>query len=116
MINLVSLDTSDYLKLIQPSNKKGLTIVQEACQMLDIRCIFNNKTFVDKKSYLDSNKIEGLRKTLERSFGDENYTIFYHELNRNHPRYDYYNIIGFLSLKEDDIKKILKVHKLKAFL
>jgi len=116
VITLVSLDTSDYLKLMQKSEKKGLSIIQEACQILNITCMVNNKCFVDKKSYIDSDKMEELRKVVERSFGDQNYTFFYNDLNRNHPRYDYYGIVGFYSLKEDDMKKILKIHKLKAFL
>lgn len=114
MITLISLGESDH-KILTSKSKDNITIIQEACKILDINCICSNKIFVDKTSYIDSSPIDELKKNIEKNFSS-NYTFFYINLNRNHPRYDYYSIFGFSSIKEDDMKKILKIHKLKAFL
>jgi hypothetical protein len=42
--------------------------------------------------------------------------VVYYKLDRNHPRYSYYQAIAIRSEDLLDLKKAMKIHKLKAFL
>jgi hypothetical protein len=113
MINLVLIDSEISKQLLELAHA-DIGMIKEACKILGIKSIQNSKIFVKRANY--SSVEEGLKDTLLRSFSITSYTIFYQDLNRNHPNYDYYSIVGFASNDLVDIKKIMKIHKLKAFI
>lgn len=65
-------------------------------------------TFVPK-----SNLIEELS-LLKKQIGYQ--TIIYCNLNKNHPKYSYYYVLGFTSDDPKEIEKLIRTSKLKAFL
>ena len=116
MITLVSIESEDAQKLLEKKDRISLPLIEEACKILEIKYISVGNVFIDKK---ETDQTTALKNEIDKSLSDKiniNYTIFYCNLNRNHPRYEYYNLIGVSSNQVVDIKKIMKIHKLKAFL
>lgn len=115
MICLVNIDSEIAVQLLE-LEKANLGLIEEACKILNIKLITKGSNmFVSKLLY--DNKEDGLKDILQKSIlGLNSCTFFYKELDRNHHIYYYYNVIGFVSDQLVDIKKILKIQKLKAFL
>ena len=56
------------------------------------------------------------KEVLRSTYITENCTIVYSNLNRRHPKYEYYSVIVIMTNNVTELKKICKAYKLKAFL
>jgi hypothetical protein len=94
--------------------KVEINLIKEGCDMINIWCSKPYIHFVKKTSSQEEDEL-AIREILARQGEGPNIVVF-SDLDKNHPRFSYYRTITIHSSDLLDLKKALKVHKLKAFL
>lgn len=94
------------------SEEINLSLIKEGCRVCNIPYIGGGTIFVNK----NNNELDQLKIYIEKQLHSNNYVIMYSKLIKYHPQYSYYNIIAIRSSNINDLKKVIKIQKMKAFL
>lgn len=98
----------DFKNLDVPLIKKGCEIIKAP--------YIGGGTFWVKRTD-DAQEEAALKAAISKEIWNNTAAIVvYFKLDRNHPRYSYYQAIAIRSADLLDLKKAMKIHKLKAFL
>lgn len=104
----INVKKTDFI--VDTDLKINMSSMEAGCNALGIS--FNgskgNVIFFDRND-------TSLSDAINKHFPANN-IIIYSQLNRNHHKYDYYHIVQIASSNINDIKKIVKYNKLKAFI
>jgi DNA-directed RNA polymerase delta subunit len=109
MSDIVNLESLREFLNINESEKINFAMIKEFCKVADIRFCDSKNVFVKKGT------VEEEAQRLQALVGRTGSTVAYKNMYVNHPIYSYYQyfvIDGSLL----DLKKVLKISKLKAFL
>lgn len=101
----------------QMDYSKGLSIalLRQGCEILKISFVGGGVYFVNKGT--PEIEMENLKGLLMKELNpNTEYVIAYSKEDKPHPNLAYYKIIAIRSNDLLDLKKALKVHKLKAFI
>jgi hypothetical protein len=124
------VDAQDVKHFLDTDYNVSLSLIKEGCKILSIPYIGGGTMLFqkyqpekDKIILLNhqhgnphDNQLELMKNQLEKQLSNKNYVVMYSKLNKFHPNFCYYNIIAISSSSVDDLKKVLKINKLKAFL
>lgn len=108
--------------------KIDMTLIKEGCHICNIPYVGGGIFFIDtsKQKHLynyvgqvisnTENELNLLKQQIEKQLYVRDYVIIYTRLNKYHPRYVYYNAVAIATSNINDFKKVMKIHKMKAFL
>lgn len=125
-IQYINMDTCNLF--LEVEYKVSLSLIKEGCRICNISYVGGGVIFFEKKQMknaiffekeqLENNELELLKKYIQKQLPNQNsdYVVVYSKINKYHPNFYYYNIIVIVSSDIQHLKKIMKIHKLKAFL
>lgn len=102
--------------MLDATKKLNVSLLKEGCRICDIPFVGGGIVFC--KASIDPDiELDNLKQAMTKMLGDKGEYVFtYFKEERGHPTLAYYSILG---IRGDDVlqlKKALKIHKLKAFL
>lgn len=90
-------------------------LIKKGCEIIKAPYIGGGTFWVKRTN--DGYEVEALKAAISKEIWKGTPAIVvYFNLNRDHPRYSYYQAIAIRSSDLLDLKKAMKIHKLKAFL
>lgn len=93
----------------------SVSLLKKGCEILKIPFVGGGTYFFNKGT--PEKEMEHLKKNLAKELNPKNeYIIAYSKELKPHPNLAFYKVIAIRSNDILDLKKALKVHKLKAFL
>lgn len=106
---------ADVLSLLECSKGLDIGLLKKGCEILKIPFVGGGTYFFNKGS--PDGELEYLKKNLAKELNSKNdYIIAYSKEQKPHPNLAFYKVIAIRGTDILDLKKALKVHKLKAFL
>ena len=109
------IPVSDVMSMLEYTKGLNVSLLKKGCEILKIPFI-GGGTYFFKKG-LPEEEIERLKDLLLKELNTNiNYVIAYSKELKPHPDLAFYKIIAISSNDILDLKKALKVHKLKAFI
>ena len=113
-IQLVHID--EMPGVLGSSKKFNVSLLKEGCRICEIQFVGSGIVFCNASPNPDV-ELANLRRAVENMLSrNVPYVFTYFKEERNHPTLSYYSILGIRSGDILDLKKALKIHKLKAFL
>lgn len=102
--------------MLDATKKLNVSLLKEGCRICNIPFVGGGIVFC-KASPNPDIELDNLKIAMVKMLGSKGEYVFtYFKEERNHPTLAYYSILG---IRGDDVlqlKKALKIHKLKAFL
>lgn len=102
--------------MLDVTKKFNVSLLKEGCRICDIPFVGGGIVFC-KSDFNPDIELDNLKQAMVKMLGSKGEYVFtYFKEERNHPTLSYYSILG---IRGDDVlqlKKALKIHKLKAFL
>jgi len=93
-----------------------IPLIKKGCEIIKAPYI-GGGTFWVKRTDNVQEEEEAIKASISKEIWKGTKAIVvYYKLDRNHPRYSYYQAIAIRSEDLLDLKKAMKIHKLKAFL
>lgn len=90
-------------------------LIKKGCEIIKAPYIGGGTFWVKRTD--DAQEEEAVKASISKEIWKGTKAIVvYYKLDRNHPRYSYYQAIAIRSEDLLDLKKAMKIHKLKAFL
>jgi|SRR6185436_4271677 len=130
MNQYIELETSNIFLGIE--HKIDMALIKEGCRIFNIPYIGGGIFFVPQEklssiivSTIDlqiknisntKDEIDAFKQQIEKQLYGRDHLIIYTRLNKYHPRYVYYNAVAIASSNVNDFKKVMRIHKMKAFL
>ena len=109
--------TSEEIEKLFGVENLDFTLLKKGCEMCDIAYKLMMSRFFVKNLQFDLSEEERLAKEeADKLHGGYGKIILISKVETKHPRYSYYKMLSINSNNVMDIKKIIKIHKLKAFL
>lgn len=87
----------------------SIDFIRKCCDIANVKVVVSSTNFFIPKKVT-------IGEYLVQNAGRGNTTFFYERINKIHAKYDYYSMIGIVTTDMLEIKKIFKIHKMKAFL
>jgi hypothetical protein len=114
---IISVEEAKDLFSLKEDINLSVPMVREACDLLQIRCLRGGTIFFDMAlAPPDKSELDMLVKTIAPQIPSYNSIVVYYK--RPSPVINsivYYLVAGFESSNLEDLKKIIKIHSLKAF-
>lgn len=105
----------DVMSLLEYDKGLNVALLKKGCEILKIPYVGGGTYFFNKGT--PETELEHLKKNLSAELNQKNeYIIAYSKELKPHPNLAFYKIIAIRGSDILDLKKALKVHKLKAFL
>lgn len=105
----------DVMSMLEYDKGLNIALLKKGCEILKIPYVGGGTYFFNKG--LPEDEIETLKKRLANELNQKNeYIIAYSKEDKPHPNLTFYKVIAIRGSDILDLKKALKVHKLKAFL
>jgi hypothetical protein len=109
-------EASELLDLDYDIKDLNIPLIKKGCELMKIS-YRGGGVFIVKRNDNLSEEALSAKNIIEKNFGNyDNLIVVSIKLEKNHPGYSYYNAICINSSDIMDLKKALKVHKLKAFI
>lgn len=106
---------SEVMGMLEYSKELNVSLLKKGCEILKIPYVGGGTYFFNKDT--PEAEIEHLKKNLAKELNPNNqYIIAYSKELKPHNYLAFYKVIAIKSNDILDLKKALKVHKLKAFL
>jgi hypothetical protein len=105
----------DVMGMLDMDEALNVALLKKGCEMLKIPYVGGGTYFFNKST--SEKEIEYLKKNLAKELNPKNeYVIAYSKDLKPHPNLVFYKVIAIKGNDILDLKKALKIHKLKAFL
>lgn len=112
-IQYVEMESSNLI--LDVEHKIDLSLIKEGCRICNITYYGGGVVIVNKEQ-VETTELDLLKGIIERQLPHRAYVIMYSRLSKYHTQFSYYDVIAIASSNLNDLKKVMKIHKMKAFL